>query len=139
MFALINATAPPTRASARLGQRSSAGALTSARTPRRTTRVVTVRSEGQKPQNTGTTDSTTETTTDSSQNTGAPASKAGASPSGSRLQTPEKEDLVKGQGTAIVTGAISIIFGIAYLVLVSLLDVRGGELQPPPPEAFLNQ
>jgi hypothetical protein len=47
--------------------------------------------------------------------------------------------LVKGQGTAIVTGAISIIFGIAYLVLVSLLDVRGGELQPPPPEAFLNQ
>ena len=46
--------------------------------------------------------------------------------------------MVKGQGTAIVTGAISIIFGIAYLVLVSLLDVRGGELQPPPPEAFLN-
>lgn len=45
--------------------------------------------------------------------------------------------LAPGQGTAIVTGAISIIFGIAYLVLVSLLDMRGGELQPPPPEAFL--
>jgi hypothetical protein len=46
--------------------------------------------------------------------------------------------LVKGQGTAIVTGAISIIFGVAYLALVQALDVRGGELQPPPPEAFLN-
>lgn len=45
--------------------------------------------------------------------------------------------LAPGQGTAIVTGAISIIFGIGYLVLVSLLDMRGGELQPPPPEAFL--
>jgi hypothetical protein len=45
--------------------------------------------------------------------------------------------LAPGQGTAIVTGAISIIFGIAYLVLVSLLDMRGGELQPPPPEAFM--
>lgn len=45
--------------------------------------------------------------------------------------------LAPGQGTAIVTGAISIIFGIAYLVLVSILDMRGGELQPPPPEAFL--
>lgn len=45
--------------------------------------------------------------------------------------------LAPGQGTAIVTGAISIIFGVAYLVLVSLLDMRGGELQPPPPEAFL--
>jgi hypothetical protein len=45
--------------------------------------------------------------------------------------------LAPGQGTAIVTGAISIIFGIAYLVLVSLLDMRGGELLPPPPEAFL--
>ena len=46
--------------------------------------------------------------------------------------------LAKGQGTAIVTGAISIIFGIAYLALVQVMDMRGGELQPPPPEAFLN-
>jgi hypothetical protein len=45
--------------------------------------------------------------------------------------------LAPGQGTAIVTGAISILFGVAYLVLVSILDMRGGELQPPPPEAFL--
>ena len=66
------------------------------------------------------------------------STSASSSASPSRLQTPEKEDLIKGQGTAIVTGAISIIFGVAYLVLVSLLDVRGGELQPPPPEAFLN-
>ena len=46
--------------------------------------------------------------------------------------------LAKGQGTAIVTGAISILFGIAYLALVQVMDMRGGELQPPPPEAFLN-
>mmetsp|Transcript_26410 Transcript_26410/g.57612 ORF Transcript_26410/g.57612 Transcript_26410/m.57612 type:complete len:120 (-) Transcript_26410:376-735(-) len=53
--------------------------------------------------------------------------------------TPEKKPLVleKGQGTAIVTGAVSVIFGVAYLVVVFLLDSRGGELQPPPPEAFI--
>jgi hypothetical protein len=51
--------------------------------------------------------------------------------------SPSAPLLAPGQGTAIVTGAISIIFGIAYLVLVSLLDMRGGELLPPPPEAFL--
>lgn len=46
--------------------------------------------------------------------------------------------LAKGQGTAIVTGVISILFGIAYLALVQVMDMRGGELQPPPPEAFMN-
>eukprot|EP00878_Enallax_costatus_P002403 GHUV01002579.1.p1 GENE.GHUV01002579.1~~GHUV01002579.1.p1 ORF type:complete len:129 (+),score=20.84 GHUV01002579.1:160-546(+) len=45
--------------------------------------------------------------------------------------------LKPGQGTAIVTGAISVLFGVAYLVLVQLLDLRGGELQPPPPEAYI--
>jgi hypothetical protein len=45
--------------------------------------------------------------------------------------------LAKGQGTAIVTGAISVIFGVAYLALVYVMDMRGGEMQPPPPEAFL--
>ncbi|GLC44136.1 hypothetical protein PLESTB_000925400 [Pleodorina starrii] len=45
--------------------------------------------------------------------------------------------LQKGQGTAIVTGAISAILGIGYLALVWLLDSRGGQLQPPPPEAFI--
>ncbi|GIL47280.1 hypothetical protein Vafri_4152 [Volvox africanus] len=45
--------------------------------------------------------------------------------------------LQKGQGTAIVTGAISALLGIGYLALVWLLDSRGGQLQPPPPEAFI--
>ena len=47
-----------------------------------------------------------------------------------------KEKRVRGQATAIVTGAISIILGVAYLVLVQLLDTRGVKLEPPPPEAF---
>lgn len=45
--------------------------------------------------------------------------------------------VAKGQRTAIITGAISIIFGVIYLGLVSFLDMRGGELLPPPPEAYL--
>lgn len=84
--------------------------------------------------------------------------------------------LQQGQGTAIVTGGISIIFGVAYLALVLLMvrgrggagtqhggaggrttrmhhahtraattpphlraymqDWRGGEMLPPPPEAY---
>lgn len=58
-------------------------------------------------------------------------------PAAAQQEQPKAPLLAPGQGTAIVTGAISIIFGIAYLVLVSLLDMRGGELQPPPPEAFM--
>ncbi|KAA6427319.1 MAG: hypothetical protein FRX49_01984 [Trebouxia sp. A1-2] len=42
----------------------------------------------------------------------------------------------KGQRTAIITGFISVAFGVAYLLLVSLLDSRGNVLHPPPPEAF---
>lgn len=49
----------------------------------------------------------------------------------------QQRGLAKGQSTAIITGAISIIFGIAYLALVQFMDLRGGELQPPPPEAFM--
>lgn len=45
--------------------------------------------------------------------------------------------LAKGQGTAIVTGAISILCGVAYLGLVAMMNSRGGELLPPPPEAFI--
>ena len=52
-------------------------------------------------------------------------------------ETQQGTGLAKGQPTAIITGAISIIFGIAYLALVQFLDLRGGELQPPPPEAFM--
>ena len=40
------------------------------------------------------------------------------------------------QTTAIITGAISVIFGVAYLALVYVMDMRGNELLPPPPEAF---
>lgn len=92
-------------------------------------RIVVARNDTQNTEASTETPETPETSSSSGK-------EAPASPS--RLQTPEKEDFVKGQGTAIVTGAISIIFGVAYLALVSLLDVRGGELQPPPPEAFLN-
>lgn len=49
----------------------------------------------------------------------------------------EKSGLKEGQGTAIVTGAISLILGVAYLALTLWLDQRGAQLQPPPPEAYL--
>lgn len=49
---------------------------------------------------------------------------------------PQAPVLAKGQGTAILTGAISIVFGVAYLALVYIMDMRGGEMLPPPPEAF---
>lgn len=58
-------------------------------------------------------------------------------PESERASTIQAPILAKGQGTAIVTGVISIVFGIAYLVLVQLLDMRGSELLPPPPEAFI--
>jgi hypothetical protein len=45
--------------------------------------------------------------------------------------------LAKGQGTAIWTGAVSVVLGVAYLALVVLMDSRGGQMLPPPPEAFL--
>ncbi|KAL4853543.1 hypothetical protein ACK3TF_005472 [Chlorella vulgaris] len=66
-----------------------------------------------------------------------------APPSSSNTPPPsvtKREDpaVAKGQRTAIITGAISIIFGVIYLGLVSFLDIRGGELLPPPPEAFEN-
>jgi hypothetical protein len=50
---------------------------------------------------------------------------------------PTPRGLQPGQGTAIVTGAISLILGIAYIALSIALDSRGGALQPPPPEAFM--
>ncbi|KAK9832443.1 hypothetical protein WJX74_010374 [Apatococcus lobatus] len=42
----------------------------------------------------------------------------------------------EGQTTAIITGAVSIIIGVLYLGLVQFMNVRGGELLPPPPEAY---
>ncbi len=65
---------------------------------------------------------------------GPAAAPADAKPAAPEVKAPL---LQKGQGTAIVTGAISAILGIGYLALVWLLDSRGGQMQPPPPEAFL--
>ena len=45
--------------------------------------------------------------------------------------------MAAGQGTAMWTGAVSVIFGVAYLALVYMMDSRGGELLPPPPEAYI--
>eukprot|EP00249_Psilotum_nudum_P009418 c21922_g1_i1 orf=928-1410(-) len=42
----------------------------------------------------------------------------------------------KGQTTAIITGTIAILLGVAYLLLIQLLDTRGINLVLPPPEAF---
>ena len=38
----------------------------------------------------------------------------------------------RGRWVAIITGAISILIGVLYLVLIVVLDSRG-PLQPPPP------
>eukprot|EP01026_Neomeris_dumetosa_P053389 TRINITY_DN4764_c0_g2_i1.p2 TRINITY_DN4764_c0_g2~~TRINITY_DN4764_c0_g2_i1.p2 ORF type:complete len:126 (-),score=23.16 TRINITY_DN4764_c0_g2_i1:131-508(-) len=66
-------------------------------------------------------------------------------------KTPEKEEtppvvkqevispeVAKGRRTAIITGAVSVAFGVGYLFLVQLLDSRGTKLVPPPPEAYEN-
>lgn len=67
----------------------------------------------------------------------APKSAAPAPAPASSSSEAKAPLLREGQGTAIVTGAISAGLGIAYLVLVWVMDQRGGQLQPPPPEAFL--
>jgi hypothetical protein len=36
---------------------------------------------------------------------------------------------------AVVTGAISVLVGLLYLLMIAVLDSRG-PLQPPPPEAL---
>jgi hypothetical protein len=41
----------------------------------------------------------------------------------------------RSRWVAILTGALSILIGVAYLVLITVLDSRG-PLQPPPPEAL---
>ena len=41
----------------------------------------------------------------------------------------------RGRWVAIITGAISILIAVAYLVLITVLDSRG-PLLPPPPEAM---
>eukprot|EP00898_Chlorokybus_atmophyticus_P005582 jgi/Chlat1/6024/Chrsp4S06325 len=49
---------------------------------------------------------------------------------------PKQEGFVKGQFTAILTGAFAVLLGVGYLLLVQLLDTRGVNLIPPPDEAF---
>ncbi|GBF98611.1 hypothetical protein Rsub_10800 [Raphidocelis subcapitata] len=58
-------------------------------------------------------------------------------PAPATVPAPSAPVLAPGQGTAIVTGAISVVFGVAYLALVYVMDMRGGEMLPPPPEAFI--
>ena len=41
----------------------------------------------------------------------------------------------RGRWVAIVTGALSVLIAVAYLVLITVLDSRG-PLLPPPPEAL---
>jgi hypothetical protein len=41
----------------------------------------------------------------------------------------------RGRWVAIITGVLSILIGMLYLILVSVMD-RRGPLLPPPPEAF---
>lgn len=41
----------------------------------------------------------------------------------------------RGRWVAIVTGAISVLVAVLYLLLIVVLDSRG-PLQPPPPEAL---
>jgi hypothetical protein len=41
----------------------------------------------------------------------------------------------RGRWVAIVTGAISVVIAVAYLLLITVLDARG-PLLPPPPEAL---
>lgn len=73
--------------------------------------------------------------TEQSKATGSSAAPTTADPSTNATPPSTPPLLVKGQGTAIITGVISIVFGIAYLVLVQLLD--RGEMLPPPPEAYI--
>jgi hypothetical protein len=48
---------------------------------------------------------------------------------------PAKPDDRRGRWVAILTGALSILIGVVYLVLITVLDARG-PMQPPPPEAL---
>jgi len=41
----------------------------------------------------------------------------------------------RGRWIAVVTGAVSILIGVLYLGLITVLDSRG-PMRPPPPEAL---
>lgn len=42
----------------------------------------------------------------------------------------------RGRWVAILTGALSVLIGVLYLILITVLDQRG-PLLPPPPEALV--
>ncbi len=52
-----------------------------------------------------------------------------------RPQPPAGQVKASSRWVAIVTGAISILIGVLYLLLITVLDSRG-PLRPPPPEAL---
>lgn len=64
----------------------------------------------------------------------APQSPSSTTEAGKAVKAP----LIKeGDDVAIITGGISVIFGVLYLGLVYVMEGRGGTLLPPPPEAFI--
>ena len=46
-----------------------------------------------------------------------------------------KDSSKRGRWVALVTGVFSILIGLIYLLLITLLDSRG-QMLPPPPEAM---
>ena len=42
----------------------------------------------------------------------------------------------RGRWVAIVTGNVTVLIGVAYLGLITVLDARG-PMRPPPPEALV--
>lgn len=63
-----------------------------------------------------------------------PQSPSSTTETGKAVKVP----LIKeGDDVAIITGGISVIFGVLYLGLVYIMEGRGGTLLPPPPEAFI--
>ena len=48
---------------------------------------------------------------------------------------PSSQANPRSRWVAIVTGAISVLIGVLYLLLITVLDSRG-PLRPPPPEAL---
>ena len=46
-----------------------------------------------------------------------------------------KDSSKRGRWVALVTGVFSILLGLIYLLLITLLDSRG-QMLPPPPEAM---
>ncbi|KAL6767302.1 hypothetical protein ACKKBG_A39425 [Auxenochlorella protothecoides x Auxenochlorella symbiontica] len=59
-----------------------------------------------------------------------------AEPKNGKPQAAKDPAVQRGQVVAIITGGISLAIAVFYLALVQILDVRGGEMLPPPPEAL---